>query len=245
MVHFGRNNHLEFFTYHLRRHFTGESQRLNFITTIHDIAMGLGGPSQLFYEAFAQSGALDDLIGQAIRIADFDPNGANTVRERVAAVAFLADMWELKADRIEESHEVAQAILTVLKRGCRDRSRILRTVSFEQMFKLLQHFSLGRNQFAPIIYKSLTFLLIEFHQYLDIREQLIRQFTSLFLQVQTIPVAILCEPLLKQISINGTAPMHPSMTEFNIFDFEFFAVVANHKRATVSIGLQLVDQMAA
>lgn len=31
--------------------------------------------------------------------------------------------------------------------------------------------------------------------------------------------------------------------EFNIFDFEFFGVVANHKRATVSIGLQIVDTM--
>lgn len=145
MVHFGRNNYLEFFTYHLRRHFTGELQRLNYFSVVHDIAMGLGGPSQLFYEAFANSGTLDELISQAIRTADFDPQGSNTIKERVAAVAFLADMWELKADRIEENHDVAQAILTVLKRGCRDRSRILRTVSFEQMFKLLHHFSLSRN----------------------------------------------------------------------------------------------------
>lgn len=95
-------------------------------------------------------------------MADFDPNGNNFPAERVAAISFLADVWEVKADRIEENHEVAQAILTVLKRGCRDKSRILRTVCFEQMFKLLHHFSLNRNQFAPIIYKSLTFLLIEF-----------------------------------------------------------------------------------
>jgi hypothetical protein len=31
--------------------------------------------------------------------------------------------------------------------------------------------------------------------------------------------------------------------DFNIFDFEFFGVVANHKRATVGIGLQIVDTM--
>lgn len=35
------------------------------------------------------------------------------------------------------------------------------------------------------------------------------------------------------------------MTDFNIFDFEFFGIVANHKRATVSIGLQIVDTMVA
>jgi hypothetical protein len=117
-----------------------------------------------------QTGVIDELISQAIRMADFDPNGGNSPKERATAIAFLADVWELKSDRIDENPDVAQAILTVLKRGCRDRTRILRTVSFEQMFKLLSHFSLSRNQFAPIIYKSLTFLLIEFHQHVEIRE---------------------------------------------------------------------------
>ena len=197
LVYFGRNNYLECLSYHVRRHFTGDNQRLNFLSAVHDVATGLGGPSKLFQEAFVKSGALDEMVSEAIRIADFDPTGNNTIKERIAALSFLADMWELKPECIEENQEVAQALLTVLKRGCRDRSRILRTVSFEQMFKLLHHFSLNRNQYAPIIYKTLTFLLIEFHQYVDIREQLIRQFVTLYQQVQTIPVAILCEPLLK------------------------------------------------
>ena len=119
--------------------------------------------SSLFQDSLVNSGALDDLIGEAIRMGDYDPNGSNSPKERITAIAFLADVWEVKPDRIEDNHEVAQAILTVLKRGCRDRSRILRTVSFEQMFKLLHNFSTNRNQYAPIIYKSLTFLLIEFH----------------------------------------------------------------------------------
>ena len=50
-------------------------------------------------------------------------------------------------------------------------------------------------------------------------------------------MGILCEPLLKQIAISG------GTADFNIFDFEFFGTVANHKRATVSIGLQIVDTM--
>jgi hypothetical protein len=43
--------------------------------------------------------------------------------------------------------------------------------------------------------------------------------------------------LLKQIAISG------GTADFNIFDFEFFGVVANHKRATVSIGIQIIDTM--
>ncbi len=72
-------------------------------------------------DAFIQSGALDELLTVAIQMADFDPQGVNTPQERVAALAFLADVWETKSEKIEENQEVAQAILTVLKRGCRDR----------------------------------------------------------------------------------------------------------------------------
>jgi hypothetical protein len=66
-----------------------------------------------------------------------------------------------------------------------------------------------------------------------------KHFLTLFTQVQTIPVAILCEPLLKQIAISQMAD------SFNIFDFEFFGVVANHKRATVPIATQIIDTMVA
>jgi hypothetical protein len=51
----------------------------------------------------------------------------------------------------------------MLKRGCRDKSKILRISSTEIMFGLLENFATSRNPFAPILYKSLTFLLIEFH----------------------------------------------------------------------------------
>jgi hypothetical protein len=45
---------------------------------------------------------------------------------------------------------------------------------------------------------------------------------------------------LKQIAITG-----PIESNFNIFDFEFFGIVANHKRVTVSIGLQIIDTMVS
>ncbi len=93
LVYFGRNNYLECLSYHLRRHFTGDNQRLNFLSVVHDVATGLGGPSKLFQEAFVNSGALDEVVSQGIRIADFDPTGNNTIKERIAALSFLADMW--------------------------------------------------------------------------------------------------------------------------------------------------------
>jgi len=36
-------------------------------------------------------------------MADFDPQGNNTYQERISALAFLSDVWEVKPDRIEEN----------------------------------------------------------------------------------------------------------------------------------------------
>jgi len=107
----------------------------------------------------------------------------NTPEERIAALAFLEQCWELKPDKIEEKTDVAQAVLTMLKRGCRDKSKILRVVSCELMFKLLHIFAIERNINAPILYKTLTFLLIEFHMDIEIREQMMRHFNTLYNQV--------------------------------------------------------------
>jgi hypothetical protein len=68
----------------------------------------------------------------------------------------------------------------MLKRGCRDKSRVLRVASCEIMFTLLHNFAMDRNAYAPIIYKSLTFLLIEFHSDITIREQMLKHFAIMF-----------------------------------------------------------------
>jgi hypothetical protein len=94
----------------------------------------------------------------------------NSPEERIAALSFLEETWELKAEKIEDKTDIAQAVLTMLKRGCRDKSRILRVTSCELMMKLLHLFAVERNSNAPILYKTLTFLLIEFHMDLEIRE---------------------------------------------------------------------------
>ena len=137
IVHYARNNYADLFGYQLRKNFIGEVQRKEYISCVHDIFVALSGSNMMLTDAFIASGALDELLTVGIQMADFDAQGVNTTQERVAALSFLADVWELKSDKIEENQEVAQAILTVLKRGCRDRQRLLRTVSFELMFKLL------------------------------------------------------------------------------------------------------------
>jgi len=48
------------------------------------------------------------------------------------------------------------------------------------MFILLDGFAGERNQFAPIIYKALTFILIDVYMNLDLREEMLKNFIILF-----------------------------------------------------------------
>jgi len=67
---------------------------------------------------------------------------------------------------------------------------------------LLDEFSKDRNKFAPIILKSLTFILIDIYLQNDLREEMLHNFISLFKTQPQIPIQIVCEPLFKQIQIN-------------------------------------------
>ena len=65
------------------------------------------------------------------------------------------------------------------------------------MFSLLENFAKDRNSFAPTIYKALTFVLIEVYLILDLREEIQKKFVTLFKTIVNIPIAIMCDPLLK------------------------------------------------
>lgn len=78
--------------------------------------------------------------------------------------------------KIEEEKEVAEKILLMFKRGCRDKHSILRMASLAQVFRLLDQFSVERNAYAPLAYKTLIFSLIENHSNLSVREFILINF---------------------------------------------------------------------
>lgn len=45
------------------------------------------------------TGVFDHWIDTALRMAEYD--GTNSVNDRIAAITFLADIWELRADNFE------------------------------------------------------------------------------------------------------------------------------------------------
>jgi hypothetical protein len=97
---------------------------------------------------------------------------------------------------------MTDAILSCLKKGCRDRSKSIAILSMNLMANLLDSFAKDRNKYAPIILKALTFILIDLYLQNDLREEMLHNFITLFKNQPTIPIQIVCEPLFKQIQIN-------------------------------------------
>ena len=88
--------------------------------------------------------------------------------------------------------------MAVLKKGSRDKkSKAVSILSMNLMSSLLEKFSADKNKYAPIIYKAMTFILIECYVDLELREELLNIFINLFKANKNIPIGILCDPLLK------------------------------------------------
>ena len=134
---------------------------------------------------------------------------------------------------------MGEEIINLLKKGFRDKSNILQLTSLSLLFNLLEIFAKDKNNYAPIIYKILTFALIENHADLELREFLIKNFQNIFTSFYNIPIEILLEPLIKQIQVTENISYI-----INVFDIEFFNILASHPRLSVNNAIQLLDLFA-
>ena len=162
------------------------------------------------------TGVLSFWVLQSLKVAE--SSGDVTLDDRISSLVFITEIWLNHTDFIDHTIQGAgQATLNILKRAARDIKQTLATVAIELMFRLLDNFAKTRHQVAPLLYKTLTFILVEFYWEVEIRDLMLRHFIYIFKKLDNIPVAILCEPLLKQVQISQY-----HATSFNVFDFDFF-----------------------
>ena len=177
-------------------------------------------------------------IMASLKVAE--STGEVPLNDRIISLVFMAEIWMNRPNFVGKRLEGASdSILHILKKAARDIRRTLSYISIELMFRLLESFASERHYFAPTIYKTLTFLLVEFYWEIDVRELMLKHFIHLYENFEGIPINILCEPLLKQIEISQ---YHAA--SFNVFDFEFFRAVANHKKLNLQTGLLLLDSLS-
>ena len=158
------------------------------------------------------------------------------MNSKVSALGFLCDVW-LKYDKFIEQHEdLANCILTVIKRACREKSRILKVICYGRLFLLLSLFSKKKNTYAPIIYKTLTFSLVENYSNERIREFLLSNFLIILEEIPNLPVNILIEPYIKQTQT-------VQKRQYSTADFDFYISLARHPRLSIKDAVVIADNL--
>ena len=128
-------------------------------------------------QAFIDSGVINMIIEMCLSICD---NFSSNNDSRQVAISLLVLIWKTKPEVVqaqENEGRMTDAIIKVLRNGSRDlRSKAISVTSINMSFFLLSGFATDRNMFAPILYKALTFVLIDCYVNLELREELLKNF---------------------------------------------------------------------
>ena len=198
---FGSFNYMELFTHYMKKEVGGDPE------AYMECALALCSPIsefKLYREELILSGVLNFWIDFASKFAESAQDTyaeTNPFRLRATAISLLVGVWQYFPHAVQDSQHAPNYILKVLKRSVRLKYQPLQITALTHLFKLLDIFANERNAYAPIIYKTLTFALIENHQDYSIRQYMMKNFLHVFDTIRTIPCAILLDPLFKYIYI--------------------------------------------
>lgn len=127
-----------------------------------------------------------------------------------------------------------EILINNLKKTIREKSKPLKFISITFLFKLLNFFALNKNQSASVVYKILTFSIIENYKENELKEFFLLNFMIIFKDFKEIPINILLEPLTKQWIFN-------EVNEFSLLDLEFMHICTLHPKITMKISIKLLD----
>jgi len=202
-----------------------------FMDFIHDV-LALSDREELPLSAQLRNRDLPrHFVGVAGKFAD--PKHVAGVRR--SALGLLCQVWTAFTSDVERDDQAPKTILLHLNKGFRETSCVdLQLFSLASIFNLLERFASKHKPFAPYLYKTVIFSLIEFHRHEVIRDFIISNLTASLQKMPFAPVDVLVGPLVKQISLQG----------FSNLDLAFLQSLGNHQRLTEKDGLKLASLAA-
>ena len=147
-------------------------------------------------------------------------------------------MWLQYPLQFEDNQNLATQVLFLAKRATRQSNQVLKYVTLQCMFRLLDSFAKERNPFAAVVYKKLTFSLIENFQELETRQFMEANFCEIFKKYSTIPIEILFEPFAKNCQVNETT------TQLNLSDYGMLRIGTAHPRMSLKLAITTTDLLA-
>lgn len=182
-------------------------------------------------ESLVTSGILRSLLDLCLKEGDNDSK--QTLNLRLSALNLLSLLWRQFHRDIDKNEDLRSAILSLLKKGCRDKSKLVSGCCTAQLFHLLDYFYEQKNHAASSLYKALQLLLIETFDKSLYREFMLESFALTAQQIPSLPVGELVEAVTKQALM--------SETELNTFDFDFLISIARHPRLQEHHAVMMLD----
>ncbi|GBG31820.1 Hypothetical Protein FCC1311_080452 [Hondaea fermentalgiana] len=171
-------------------------------------------------------------------LADFamhfaEPCHCKPVRQ--VAVSLLSQLWAVFTTELERDSGLPKQMLLTISKGFRETgSRELQLHSLAACFRLLERFAERHQPFAPFLYKTLIFALIEFHRDESLRSFIVQHMAAALERMPFAPVGVLVLPLVKQITLQG----------FSELDLAFLHAIAQHQRLGDKEALKLAELAA-
>ena len=175
------------------------------------------------------AGLIDLIVGiTAPLVAPGNPPGV-----RCAVLSLIADLWLwFDTTVVPRGPETARELLGIMKRALRDPTVTVHVCAANTLFRLLREFAVRGHAFAPYLYKTLIFALVEHHHGSEaLRDSIMHNMVAFLGQVANVPVGVLVEPLVKQASLHG----------YNNIDFDLVVALAKHQSLRLKHALLLVD----
>ena len=177
------------------------------------------------------SNELKKLIGCLISsVVAFNNEGS----DKAMVVTLFSELWFELEEFIDPNHKIANRTLNALKSAVRDKNLSLQVLSIAYLFKLLEVAIMKKSQYAPTIYRTLAFILIENYQVEEIRELILDNFTTLI--DNKIPIEVLIEPLSRQIQI--------VQDNFNVTDYKLYNKIIQSAICNDKDTVQVMDVLS-
>ena len=159
-----------------------------------------------------------------------EPTVADDVRG--AAFHLVAEIWIQLPKAVEAYPSMPKTLLGLLKKGSRDKSAVLNITAISCLFELLDSFAEAESvSFAPYVYKTLIFSLIENYENELVYDYIMSNMALALEKHTQVPVGVMVEPLAKQATLKG----------YSNVDFAGFITLAKHNRLSLRHGLLLGD----
>lgn len=154
---------------------------------------------------------------------------------------FLVDIWLNFPILFSNNEEKTMFFISKLKKSCQ-KGQLESTSTLGNMFKLLEYLGHTRNSYAPMIYKTITFILIDNNENILIRSFIFSNISIILLQIESMPIGIFIDPWIKQIQISDSE--NNSIYIWNMTDFEFLKFISENNKLSTKNVIQIIDILA-